>query len=360
MNEKPLTTTHGFDQLIDRFLASSDISRTSNAGNLMEFDLKNEKLAEAMKEQLIAFEYTEEEAAAHSKDLTAYNPTAPFLFNGCQYILVRVEPRNAPYSMVALFREHNGGKSLKWELTEEMPIYKHCEDPFYIGEIDGVYYFGMAEIKKENPDGSIPVHSVIYRFRDNSKDFIKDFRAAEKFLNGPNDLKGIRFCKLVEGKYALLRRPRGGGLGNGRIALTLFTSMNNLTEGIKRPVCFDEIIDYLFSDHEWGGTNQLIVLKNGLLGILGHIARVDKDGKKDYAAAAIIIDPGTKKALHIEVIATTYSFSGITPKNIEMDEILYSGGIIRRENGMATLYAGLGDTVAGFIEIPDPFLEWEN
>jgi hypothetical protein len=47
-------------------------------------------------------------------------------------------------------------------------------------------------------------------------------------------------------------------------------------------------------------------------------------------------------------------------KRKDLEDVIFSGGIQRQENGKALLFAGLSDAEAGFIELPDPFLQYEN
>lgn len=361
-----LDKTYSFDELIDRFLVSFDMNQTWRGGHLLEFNLGDEELVKSVYEMLVKFDLSEEKARELSQDLTVYNPTAPFEFGGLKYLLGRVEPRNANYSVVALFQESPGSEGRKWEVVKEAEMFKCSEDPFYCGVIEGYGYFGMVRIEKIAKEGETPPHrTVIHRFKvEESDNFVEQFTKFEQFAEGPYSMKGIRFVAMPSGEIALFKRPKDGIFEAGKIAFKTIQSIDQLPADLAGPVLGNEAIKNLFKGDEWGGSNQVFVLKNGLIGVLGHIARVGKYDKKDYAAASIIVDPKSKTALEIKVIATAYSFSEIVPKtfgqHINLHEIMYSGGLIRQSDGKAMLYAGLGDTVAGCIEIPDPFLEWEN
>ncbi|EHL2570675.1 DUF1861 family protein, partial [Listeria monocytogenes] len=43
------------------------------------------------------------------------------------------------------------------------------------------------------------------------------------------------------------------------------------------------------------------------------------------------------------------------PKRPDLADVVFSGGLIRNPDGTATLYAGIGDSDAQKLAIPDPF-----
>ena len=45
---------------------------------------------------------------------------------------------------------------------------------------------------------------------------------------------------------------------------------------------------------------------------------------------------------------------------MHLEDVIFSGGIHRLEDGKARLFAGLSDAEAGFLDIPDPFLQYES
>jgi hypothetical protein len=119
------------------------------------------------------------------------------------------------------------------------------------------------------------------------------------------------------------------------------------------------ILQNQFHENEWGGVNELHLLKNGKIGVLGHIAHWDGE-VRHYYAMAFAFDPETHHASHLEILTTADEFPVVKPKKGDLGKIIFSGGLFRNDNGMATLYVGIGDTKAGRVEIKDPFLRFES
>ena len=47
-------------------------------------------------------------------------------------------------------------------------------------------------------------------------------------------------------------------------------------------------------------------------------------------------------------------------KRETLNDVLFSGGLCRNEDGTATLYVGVSDAEAHYITIPDPFRKYER
>lgn len=111
----------------------------------------------------------------------------------------------------------------------------------------------------------------------------------------------------------------------------------------------------LFVDEEWGGSNELFILPDGKIGVLGHIAGFGENSpKKNYYPMTFIFDPQTRSASNVQIIATAEQFDPVEVKKSDLESICYSGGLVRLDNGYAWLYVGIGDTKAGRILIKDP------
>lgn len=67
-------------------------------------------------------------------------------------------------------------------------------------------------------------------------------------------------------------------------------------------------------------------------------------------------DSETQQASPITIIATRNNFPTGVAKIPELADVIFPGGLIRHDDGTATLYAGLSDTEAGSCSISDPFL----
>jgi hypothetical protein len=175
------------------------------------------------------------------------------------------------------------------------------------------------------------------------------------FAIGPVGMKDIRLICCVDKKIAVFTRPQGGKAGLGKIGFILIDNLDELEPAIPKA----KIIENQFHEDEWGGANELFLLKNGLIGVLGHIAHFD-DEIKHYYAMAFVYDPKTHWHSHMEILTTADEFPPIEPKTEAMGKIIFSGGLHRSGDGSADLYVGIGDVKSGKIRIKDPFIRYEG
>jgi len=123
------------------------------------------------------------------------------------------------------------------------------------------------------------------------------------------------------------------------------------------------IVEFFHRDEagEWGGVNDLHILKDGRIGIVGHVARM-VDGKKDYYAAICVFDPKTRTHTDWEIIATADDLAqagiNIKPKKEDLGSVYYPSGSVRNA-GYLDLYAGVGDTASVLDRRNDRFLKYE-
>ena len=61
----------------------------------------------------------------------------------------------------------------------------------------------------------------------------------------------------------------------------------------------------------------------------------------------------------VTIVASRADFPPGPSKRAELKDVLFTAGIIRNKDGMATLYTGMSDCEAGCAEIADPFLSFE-
>jgi hypothetical protein len=57
-----------------------------------------------------------------------------------------------------------------------------------------------------------------------------------------------------------------------------------------------------FVAEEWGGANEVHLLKNGYLGVIGHIACFDQYKNKHYYSMVFAFNPKTKKDLILRML----------------------------------------------------------
>ncbi len=170
-------------------------------------------------------------------------------------------------------------------------------------------------------------------------------------------MKDIRLVELADKKIGIFTRPQGKIGGRGKIGFTVINTLEELNEEVIERA---PLIENQFIDEEWGGVNELHLLKNGKIGVLGHIARFDDEGNRHYYPMVFMFDPVTKKASPLKIIAARKNFEEGEFKRSDLKNVVFSGGLIRREDGYAELYVGVSDAEAHKIVIPDPFIQYEN
>ena len=290
-----------------------------------------------LESEKIHFEFPEE------KDI--YNITAPFDDAGRKMIAARVEARDSEDSEVYFFKET---EDHRYVLAEDTPVFQ-LQDPF-VTKIHGELVFGGVEIfpKKDQPD-QLDWRTVFFRG--------KSIQDLQPFFEGPIGMKDIRLCELPDGSIAVFTRPQGKKGGRGKIGYARINKLEELTiELIDDAPLFDD----LFLDEEWGGANEIHVLGNGLLGVLGHIAKFDEKGERHYYPMVFAVDPYTAAFSKVQIIAERSDFQDGPAKRPDLVDVVFSGGLIRRDDGLAELYAGTSDAEAQKIIIPDPLKQYEN
>ncbi len=273
-----------------------------------------------------------------------YNITAPFIINGEKIIAGRVENRDSEYSQIMFFT-FNGEA---WSPKEKAPVF-NLQDPFVTG-INNEIIFGGVEVFQKNNDRTKLQWRTVF-FRGTNINHLKLFAA------GPIGMKDIRLIQLCDQRIGVFTRPQGEIGGRGKIGFTIISSLNELTEETIEKA---SIIDNQFIEEEWGGVNEPHLLSNGKIGVLGHIACFDENQNRHYYSMAFLFDPYLTKASPIKIIAVRENFEEGEFKRKDLIDVVFSGGLIRRNDGYAELYAGVSDAQAHRIIIPDPFLEYEK
>jgi len=298
-----------------------------------------------------------EKINAHFSDLpiaqaniTIYNPTKPIHNNGRNFLAGRVEPMTNENSKVMFFEEDEG----VWRLVDEAPVLG-IQDPFFATEVQGWRVIGGVQICIDDETKEIIYRTVFWRYRENIFELFDDqSKVIEPFARGPKGMKDIRLIDLKNGRIAVFTRPQGGEAGPGRIGYIEIDNLDQLEDQISKA----EIIRNQFHDDEWGGANDLHLLKNGQIGVLGHIAHFDGP-VRHYYAMAFVFNPENRRASHIEILTTADDFPPVRPKKSDLGKIVFSGGLHRFSNGTAELYVGIGDKESGRIKIKDPFDKYE-
>ena len=273
-----------------------------------------------------------------SKDV--YNITAPFEWDGRTLLAGRVEDRDSEHSEVVFFEQTEGN----WIPVPEAPVLK-LQDPF-ITKADGLLIVGGVEIfpDEENP-GALCWRTVFYKG--------KSLESLERFAKGPDRMKDIRLLQLADGRILVAVRPQGEKGGRGKIGFTVLKNLDELTEeNMDRA----HILEEQFIAAEWGGCNEMHLLPGGKIGILSHIACFDEAGDRHYYSTCFTYDVDTWEYTPMKMIAERKDFAPGASKRPDLEDVIFSGGLVRQKDGKVKLYCGVGDAEAHMRVIEDPFL----
>lgn len=276
-----------------------------------------------------------------------YNPSIPFEWEGKTYLAGRMERRESERSEVRFFERCEGGWRLA-EGTERLPL----QDPF-VTFVDGKLMLGGVSVIFPE-EGGARWHTEFY--------LGSPFRL-EKIARGPDQMKDIRLVQLKSGKIAVTTRPQGACMEPfgciAKVGFLLLDSLGELTPGRLENAPY---LEKLFCDDEWGGTNQLIELANGKLGVIGHKSCRTYEGQKAYLhyyGIAFAVDPATGKLTQDKMIVSSDCFPPVDCKREDLADVTFTSGIVRLGDGTARVYTGLADANVASALIPDPFEEYE-
>ena len=273
-----------------------------------------------------------------------YNTTAPFNHDGKSFIAGRVEPRETELATVVFFEQRPDGA---WEPSAGTPRFEGLQDPCFT-VVAGELVVGGVRSPVELTDGRRSYRMEFYRGRT-----LAELR---RFLVGPDGMKDIRLIELPNRRVAVFTRPQGAVGGRGKIGYTVVSTLADLRADVIESA---PLFPGQFLDEEWGGANEIHVLANGKLGVLGHIARFDEREHRHYYGMVFSVDEnGVPTPLRI--IAQRSMFPPGPSKRDDLADVIFSGGLVRHGDGTATLFAGISDVETAYIRIPDPFAEFES
>ncbi|MBO1005147.1 MTP-1 family protein [Pseudogracilibacillus auburnensis] len=273
-----------------------------------------------------------------------YNITAPFEDEGELVIAGRVESRDSEQSEVYFFVNRDG----KWQPRENASVFQ-LQDPFYTRIKDELVLGGVEIYPHPTIKDALAWRTIFYKGKNLSN--------LEMFFKGPDGMKDLRLIELADGSIGVLTRPQGDKGGRGKIGFTTISSLKELTVSV---VDDAPLLEGQFIDEEWGGANEAHLLSNGLIGVLGHIASFDDEGNRHYYPMVFSLDPVSGEHSAIEIIGQRSDFLPGPAKRPDLVDVVFSGGLIRNEEGTAELYAGLSDASAQKIKMKDPFIKYEQ
>ena len=276
-----------------------------------------------------------------------YNCSTPIRQDGEVYIFGRVEKREVwAGSTVMLFREVAEDT---YALVEGAKTYA-LEDPF-VSVIHGEYILGGTHVRKSR--GKVDAFYT-YFFRGT------DLKDLEHFTAGPCRMKDIRLVELANGKVGVFTRPRNSEIAEkyGCESMIGYAEIDSVDELDADVVDGARYLPDIFREKEWGGCNQVLLLADGTLGIIGHLSkRIEVDGVlySVYTNTAFDFDPVTGKSDGMKIIGTRSCYPAGPTKLEKLRDCAFTSGIATRPDGRVDLYSGLCDCEEGRITIDDPF-----
>ena len=271
-----------------------------------------------------------------------YNVTAPFPWKEQTVIAGRVEKRNQELSEIVFFSEEEEGV---WSPIEGAPTFPGLQDPC-VTILDEKVILGGVRFPVTIGEDSKAWQMEFYREGLNG--------GFDKVLTGPPKMKDIRFLQLLDGRILVLTRPQGERGGRGRIGFCVVDSLIQARwETIENAPLFDHC-----PEEQWVGANEAHLLTKNKIGVLGHLAEFKEDGSRRYRSMVFCIDLETGQSTETEVIAERSDFPAGDSKRPDLQDVIFSGGLLRLGRGQARLFAGLSDAEAGSLDLPDPFLKF--
>lgn len=269
-----------------------------------------------------------------------YNPTVPFLWNNETYIIGRVEKRDSEESEAVFFTQETDGT---FSPKSDAPRFR-LQDPFVSFIDDGILFGGTETFPHSHTETTLQWRTNFY--------FGKSVHELREFCKGPDGMKDIRLVQLKDKRLGVFSRPQGEKGGRGKIGFTIIKDLSLLNA----EVILNAPLLEQFNDDEWGGCNEAILLPNGKIGVLGHVAKFSSGYVRHYYPMAFTIDPDTAKFTQMQILAERSDFLPGDSKREDLKDVLFSAGLVRHKDGSATLYTGVSDAEVQAIEIPDPFL----
>ena len=274
-----------------------------------------------------------------------YNITAPFSFNGTELLIGRVERRDTELSEIVVFKK---AAQDWWTPTFTHPDFDGLQDPCVTWAGNDLVVGGVR-YPVDIGQGRMGCRMDFYRGSS-----LESLRFS---FSGPLAMKDIRFKQLPDGRVAIFSRPQGAVGGLGQIGFIVAPSWNEVTSDL---IASAPLFDDQIPKEEWGGVNEVHLLANGCLGVLGHIACFDAERNRHYYPMAFVVDPWSGGRTPIRIIAQRSFFPATESKRPDLADVVFSGGIDRNFNGVIHLYAGVSDAAAAVVELPNPFAEFEK
>jgi len=269
-----------------------------------------------------------------------YNICQSFELEGKTYLAGRVEKRESELSCIRFFEKID---QTTYQAIDTKLAF--MQDPC-VCSIDNELVVGGTQIFTKK-DSIYSWRTAFYKGRSLDK--------LECLAFAPKKMKDVRLYQTD--KIHIFTRPQGGQAKKGRIGYTAIASIEEISTAVMQNAT---ILSGHFDKECWGGVNQVHLLKNNLLGIVGHIATMSKGDKRHYYGMVFCFNPENRKSTNIKIVAERVDFSKGEYKRRDLMDVVFLGGINRNGDGTATLFAGVSDAEAHCALIKDPFIEYED
>lgn len=267
-----------------------------------------------------------------------YNPTKVLEYKGKRLICARVEKRDSEVSRAIFFEETDKDVYQVMENWQRFPLQDPC-----ISFVCGHYVLGGTEVfpHPENPH-RVCWRTVFY--------YGTELEKLERFAEGPNGMKDVRLIELADGRIGIFTRPQGEKGGRGKIGFTIVDSFAE----INAKVMEEAPLLPLFGAEEWGGVNEAVLLEDGRIGVLGHIACFEPEEVRHYFPMSFVFDPDSRECSHMGILAERKEFLEGPAKRKDLQDVLFSGGL-QTEGEWARLYVGVSDCEVQYKTVQNPF-----
>lgn len=292
-------------------------------------------------------------------DKDTYNPSL-CEYDGQKVLAFRLEDRESDifnighyHPSICFATETTGG----WKVSFDIAAFDMLEDPLFMeADLDSEGCLVLGGVRaKLLADGKLQVNTELYKGKSLAGIERKPFAIIE-------GMKDERLCQLPDGRFLLCKRPLDKE-GLGYVAVHIIDSLRDLVSinsTISLPVAE---LRGLYDD-DLVGINNIYIFddNNGLtwVGLLGHIAILDEDKTKHYAATTykIKLDDlinGRSNDMKPTVIAIRSCFEDGPKKNDKLGDVVFPGSLEKIGDNKYRLWTGLSDARIGVIDLIDPF-----
>jgi len=287
----------------------------------------------------------------------------------------RVENRTSELSEVMFFQQGPDGK---WHPIKDAPVFKNSQDPS-VKKIGDQLVMSMVRVEDRGEKLSNGLPRLVYytdffQFRT-----LQDLDPEARIARGPLWMKDIRLITLKDGhRILIMTRPQGdnygGHYGPGKIGYLIVENFREFIElaqdgkegsALAKMMENGRVLEGMFQEDQWGGTNALYLLENGKVGALGHIARFNEEGNREYFPMTFEFDPETGEFSPLKIIGRWETLAKLLDQDIPVKVLdpekpldlsnVWIGIDLVFSNGRYFLFGGVRDSRTVVAEMTAPF-----